>query len=141
MLLRGKVAGTLNHPVNVIDVRDVASYLSAMVRQDLPFPQVPVLGHNLGIDALTRQICALAGVPAPKLRAPLLLSLAGAYWAESAAALAGRRSPWPSLPMLLTAAGRKMALSKEQISLGIRPRPLEQTLIDAINWYRQIGHC
>ena len=141
MLLRGKVAGTLNHPVNVIDVRDVASYLSAIVQQDLPFPQVAVLGHNLSIDALTRQICALAGVPAPTFRAPLLLSLAGAYWAESAAALAGRRTPWPSLPILLTAAGRNMALSKEQIALGIRPRPLEQTLIDAIDWYRQIGRC
>ena len=141
MLLRGKVAGTLSHPVNIVDVRDVASSLSALVHQKFPFPQVPVFGHNVRADVLTRQICTLAHVAPPTLRAPLMFSLAGAYWSESAAALAGRKSPWPSLPILLTAAGRTMPPSPQQISLGVTPRPLEQTLRDAIQWYRQIGHC
>jgi hypothetical protein len=25
--------------------------------------------------------------------------------------------------------------------LGITPRPLAETLVDAIKWYRQIGYC
>jgi len=25
--------------------------------------------------------------------------------------------------------------------LGITPRPLSETLVDAIKWYRQVGYC
>ena len=141
MLLAGKVAGTVAHPVNVVDVRDVAACASAVLARGFPFRQVPVTGHNIRVDALTRQICALGGVAPPRLRAPLLLAMTGAYWAETTYALMGRDGPWPSLPILLTAAGRAMSISAEQTALGIRPRPLDQTLRDALDWYRRIGRC
>ena len=34
-----------------------------------------------------------------------------------------------------------MVAGKEMSELGITPRPLSETIMDAINWYRQIGYC
>ena len=141
MLMQGKVAGTVGHPINVVDVRDVAASVVACADQGFVHRRVPVFGHNIRIDALTRQVCALGGVAAPALRAPLLMALAGTYWAETAAAAMGRDTPWPSLPVLLTAAGRNMERSVAQTALGVPIRPLSETLTDAITWYRQIGRC
>ena len=136
MLMQGRVAGVLRHPVNVIDVRDVAAAILACVRAGFAAPQVPLAGHDVRIDLLTRRICALAGVAPPALAAPLMPTVLASWWAESAAAIVGRRSPWPSLPMLLTAAGRAMAPSAEQLALNVAIRPLEDTLRDAVAWYR-----
>ena len=95
----------------------------------------------LFVDDLIQQICDMAGVPAPRLKAPLMMTLAGAYWAETAAAMVGRKSAWPSLPMLLTGAGHAVEISPAQQALGVAPRALSQTLADALAWYRQIGRC
>jgi hypothetical protein len=34
-----------------------------------------------------------------------------------------------------------MVAGGELSELGITPRPLSETIVDAINWYRQIGYC
>jgi len=34
-----------------------------------------------------------------------------------------------------------MVAGKEMSELGITPRPLCETIVDAINWYRRIGYC
>ena len=141
MLVNGKVSGTVKHPMNVVDIRDVAACIAAAVRAGYLARRMPVFGHNIKVDDLTRYVCTIAGVTPPKMQAPMLLGLAGAYWAETAAAVAGRKSPWPSLPVLLTAAGRNMAPSAAQTALGLHVRPLGDTLNDAVAWYRQIGHC
>ena len=141
MLLAGKVAGTLRHRMNVVDVRDVARGVTALVAGGYRAPQLPIFGHNIRVDELSEQICDMAGVPAPRLKAPLMMTLAGAYWAETAAAMVGRKSAWPSLPMLLTGAGHAVEISPAQQALGVAPRALSQTLADALAWYRQIGRC
>lgn len=139
MLMQEKVAGTVGHPINVIDVRDVAACVGAAVNRGFPCERLPLLGHNIRVDELTRHICALAGVAPPTLRATLSVAIAGSYWTELAAAIVGRDAPWPSLPVLLTAAGRAMEQSPEQRALGVPLRPLSETLIDAINWYRSFS--
>lgn len=141
MLLQGKVLGLVRHPVNVIDVRDVAACIGQLVRRNYPYRRVPLFGHNIGVADLARRICALGGVAPPSFGAPVLLGAAGLYWLETAAAMTGRKSPWPSLPALLVAASSRRQLSAEQIALDVSPRPLEETLRDALAWYRQIGRC
>lgn len=141
MLMHGKVAGTVGQIINVIDVRDLAQGVYACWQKEFPSARVPFFGHNIAVDTLTRGICAMGGVAPPRIKAPMMMGVAGAYLAESAAALAGRQAPWPSLPMLLTAAGQARAQSAEQRALDISLRPLSETLTDALAWYRQIGQC
>jgi nucleoside-diphosphate-sugar epimerase len=47
----------------------------------------------------------------------------------------------PSIGPLLVLDGYVMTPSVEQRALGIVPRPLDDTLRDAIDWYRGLGYC
>lgn len=141
LLLTGKVPALVRRTINVIDVRDVARAVLAEIQSDCSHDQITLSGHNIAVDALAARICELGDARPPALRGSSLLGAAGLFWAESLFAIAGRESPWPSLPMLLTAVSRQMDVSPEQRALGIQPRDLEDTLRDAVSWYRSIGYC
>lgn len=141
LLLTRKVPALVRRTINIIDVRDVARAVLAEIRSGFPHRQIFLSGHNIPVDTLAANICALGDVRPPALRGSTLLGAASLFWAESLFAVAGRKSPWPSLPMLLTAVSREMEQSPEQRELDIMPRALEETLQDAVNWYRSIGYC
>jgi hypothetical protein len=52
----------------------------------------------------------------------------------------GMPAPFPSLPALLLCEARATGIAEQQRALGVLPRPLEETLRDAIAWYRQLGN-
>ncbi|MEM7520308.1 MAG: NAD-dependent epimerase/dehydratase family protein [Pseudomonadota bacterium] len=139
MLMQGEVMGSVRHPLNVVDVRDVAACVCALLQAVDGPARLPVSGHNIHVDALMAQVCAIADLTAPTLRAPLLPTATASYLAETAAALRGRKPTWPSLPMLLTLAGGSRKMSAQQRALGVTLTPLDQTLEDAVAWYRQIA--
>jgi hypothetical protein len=47
----------------------------------------------------------------------------------------------PALGSLLVLDGYPLQPGPEQRALGVLPRPLDDTLRDAIAWYRSIGTC
>ena len=141
MLVAGQVPALVARSFNVIDVRDVALALRIALEQGLFGRPIALAGHDCRTDALADRVCALAGAAAPRLRVPARLAVAGALWAEAAWAVLGRPSPLPAIGPLLVLDGYPMAHSAEQRALGIAPRPLDETLRDAIAWYRQIGYC
>lgn len=137
-LLAGKVRAVTNAQTNVVDVRDVASCVRRLAESDQPPRQVPIFGHTLSVAELARQICAGAGVVAPRVTSNAMLGLAGLYGVENVLALAGRRTPWPSLSVMLLLASQPRSPSPEQLAHGDGVRPLDATLRDSIHWYRQI---
>ena len=145
-LLRGRVLASTTTAINVVDVRDVAQTAVAALEsaaQDAAGPArpIPVSGHNIRSSDLVAEICRQGGVAAPSWRAPVALGMAMAYWAEAALALSGRPSPYPALVPLLLGECYPMSLSPEQRALGVTPLPLEQTLLESIEWYQSIGYC
>lgn len=141
LLLSGEVRGLSRGALNVIDVRDLAAVTVGLIAAGCPERQVRVFGHDTTLPALARHICALGGVSPPRMTAPTTLGVAASVWMETAFALAGRRSPWPSLPMLLVSASYHGAPSPAQLAAHPGLRAPQDTLRDALRWYRQIGHC
>jgi dihydroflavonol-4-reductase len=141
MLVTGQVPVLVTQTMNVIDVRDVAAALRAALEQQRFGIPIALAGHDCRTDLLARRVCALARASAPRLRVPARLAVAGVLGAEAAWALLGRPSPLPAIGPLLVLDGYAMAPSAEQRALGALPRPLDQTLLDAIAWYRSLGYC
>ena len=141
MLVAGQLPVLVSRAMNVIDVRDVAVALRAALEQRRFGIPIGLAGHDCRTDALAARVCALASASAPRLRVPARLAVAGVLWAEAAWALLGRSSPLPAIGPLLVLDGYAMAPSAEQIALGVRPRPLDETLRDSIAWYRGLGYC
>ena len=136
LLLEQRLPATVSAPINVIDVRDVArGLLEAVARERYGVP-ILLSGHNLGADALADRICQLAGVAAPIARMPLAPAVLGAMWMDRVYATFGRDNPHPAIGLLLTAASGSTEVGEVQRQLGAAPRDLDQTLRDAIAWYR-----
>ncbi len=140
-LLRGQVMATATDTVNVVDVREVARVAVAAIEGQRTGVPIAVTGHNVRIDALMAAICQLGDVRPPRSSVPTTLGALMAYWTEAAFALSGRPSPYPSLVPMLLGESYPMALGYEQRELGVMPRPLEDTLRAAMDWYRAIGYC
>ena len=140
-LLTGDVAALVHHILNAVDVRDVANGLVSAVEKERFGEPTPLCGHNLTLEELATRVCELGGAPPPRLRAPASLGLAASWWTEAFCALLGRPSPWPTLSLMLVSESYPMSPGPLQHTLGAAPRPLAETLRDAVDWYRRIGYC
>lgn len=140
VLLGGKAPMTTGRVVNFIDVRDVAAALVAAVWGGRFGEKIPLAGHDVAIDHLSQMACSMYGVRAPVLRGSTRVGAALGYLAEATWGAFGKRPPTPALTMLLVRYGYPMSQSPAQRELAPVERPLEETLRDAIAWYRSIGH-
>jgi dihydroflavonol-4-reductase len=140
-LLRGEVSVGAQHVVNIIDVRDVALAVALALATEQYGKPLLLSGHNLSIEALCSQICEIGGVQQPRFLVPAALSLLSSYVAELTLAVLGQRSPLPSLFAMLACEYEGVESHAVQRILGVTPRPLAETLRDAVEWYRHLGYC
>lgn len=130
----------LDAQLDLIDVRDAAAALVALLERQADGERYLLRGHRIAVAELYRQVQALTGARTRLRRVPYLLALAGSvameWWADvvsgmppaaTVAAVRGTRRPPPC--------GGERDLAR----LGIRPRPLAQTLADTLAWFRAAG--
>ncbi|HET7011722.1 MAG TPA: NAD-dependent epimerase/dehydratase family protein [Anaerolineales bacterium] len=124
----------LEADVNLVDVRDVAqAHVEALTRGE-PGQRHILGGRNLTVREALTLIARLAGVRPPRVRLPLS--------ALDAAAWLSDRLPGLSLLGNHLRAVRHWQgydCSRAQRVLRFRPRPLEATLEDALQWYAARG--
>jgi nucleoside-diphosphate-sugar epimerase len=140
LVLRGELPAVHAHPMNVIDVRDVAEASLTAVEQGCFAEPLPLYGHNTTVHGLAAAICRRAGATPPRQRVPAGLVASAAYGGELLGLLGA--NPWarPSLWMLLALEQHWGEPGPVQRQLLPRLRPLSRTLADAIAWYTRIGH-
>ncbi len=88
---------------------------------------------------LAAKVAALAGVAAPRFRAPHWLALAAAR-IEAGVSAVTRRPPTAPLTGVRLA-GRRVRFdnAKARDELGFAPPPVEPALADAVGWMREAG--
>jgi dihydroflavonol-4-reductase len=141
LLLSGEIPASISQALNVIDVRDVAGALLAALDAKRYGAPILLSGHDVSTHELYSAICRIGGVPPPRLSASSSLTLMSAYWIETMFTAIGRRTPLPSGGMMMATEFDYLVPGKELIELGIKLRPLADTISDAIRWYREIGYC
>src|SRR5208282_405440 len=141
LLLCGKIPGWITQMLNVIDVRDVAAGLMAAIETERYGEPLLMTGCNISTRDLYALVCELGGVPTPRLGASSSLAIFGSYWTEIMFKLLGQQTPIISAGMMMATAIDYLVPDQTLTKLGITPRPLSETIADAIRWYRQIGYC
>ena len=136
-VVAGAPVVAMRHVVNVIDVRDVATAVVAAAVDGRAPACVDLAGHDVTADDLVARIAAAAGVPARGVSMPAPLAVAGAGFLE--AALGRVVDVPPALYALLVAASEPATPSDAQLALGAAPRPLADTVRDAVEWHRRGG--
>ncbi|MBI3800644.1 MAG: NAD-dependent epimerase/dehydratase family protein [Deltaproteobacteria bacterium] len=140
-VLSGEIPVAVQQIVNVIDVRDVAVGLVAALQAERYGEPILLSGHNIAADALQSWICEIGGRTPPRLSIPASLGVLPAYAMEAIQTLTGQPASFPALSVLLLCQHEWLAPSAAQQELGLVPRPLSETLLDTIQWYRELGYC
>jgi len=141
LLLRREIPSSISQMLNVIDVRDVAAGIVAALDAERYGEPIQMSGHDLYTGDLYSMICELGGVPQPRISTSASFALAGAYAVELMLGTIGEKTPLPAGGMMMATLFDYMVRGRELEKLGVTPRPLSETIIDAIKWYRQIGYC
>lgn len=140
-LLSGEVPGYALHNLNVIDVREVASGMLAAIESERFGERLLFSGHNISTQMLFRWICEMGGAEPPTFSAPSWMAVLAGYLAETILGYPTGETPLKSLAPMLVYQHEWMPPSRALEDLGVRVRPLSETLEDSVSWYREIGYC
>jgi dihydroflavonol-4-reductase len=118
---------------NVVDVRDVAEgHLKAAERGQVGERYI-LGGINMRVDELMGQIARYLDAPRPRFNIP-------AAWLRTIASLLNFGSTGAlSNHLFGIEHWQALSIEKAQRELGYQHRPLENTLIETIEWYREQG--
>jgi dihydroflavonol-4-reductase len=140
-LLGGEIPMAPRHVLNVIDVRDAAAGIVAALEAERYGQPTLLCGRNVSIESLFSWICEIGGVAPPRFYVPPAVSIVALYSADLALALFGQPMSNASLALALASTHDWMTADPSQRDLGVRLRPLSETLQDSVQWHRQIGYC
>ena len=137
---QGKLLARMDCTLNLIDVRDVATGLIRVGEQGRTGHRYLLGGENLTLKNLLERLGQLTGVPVPRWRVPYWLGLSVAYSSEFWADFVSGNSPQATVTgVKLTRRTMHFDASRSQAELGLRPRPIQASLVDAVNWLRAEG--
>jgi dihydroflavonol-4-reductase len=126
--------------LNLIDVRDVARGIILAMERGKPGKRY-LLGHeNLSIRQIFQMLGQICGIPEPRRRVPYGVALAAAYASELVADVFTHRMPRATVTgVKLTRRRMQFDATRSMAELGLSPRPVSQSLADAVAWFRQVG--
>lgn len=134
LIAKGYAVIWLPAAVNVVDVRDVAAAHIEAAKRGRPGERYILGGHNTTVREAITTAAKAAGKRPPFIRIPLS-AIPPVVW------LADR---FPSIPLPanhLRGINRWQAYNctKAQRELGLKPRPFEETVRDALVWFKTQG--
>ncbi|MCP4359624.1 MAG: hypothetical protein GY796_16580 [Chloroflexi bacterium] len=126
--------GWLPGETNAVDVRDVAAAHIAAAERGRVGERYILGGHNLPVRAALTTAARVAGVKPPWFEIPL--------WGAEGLAKLGTLLPALPLPanhLRTVRHWQRVNAQKAQQELGLAPRPFEDTVRDALDWFRAEG--
>ncbi|MSR30156.1 MAG: NAD-dependent epimerase/dehydratase family protein [Gemmataceae bacterium] len=126
--------------LNLADVRDIAEAMVLALNAGVPGRRYVLSGENLTVLEVFQLLARLTGLPPPNRRIPFPIALAFAFFSEIWADWVSGVSPEANLTgVLLT---RRIMHFDSQVTLrkmGWKPRPVLESLRDALSWHLARG--
>lgn len=136
----GRMPGFVHTGLNVVHVDDVAAGHLLALDKGKVGDRFILGGDNLTLAEILRIVARLTGRKEPRLRIPHDVVMPIAGLAEIWARVTGGE-PFATRDGV-NLARKKMYFSSARAmrDLGYRPRPAEEAIADAVNWFRQNGY-
>jgi dihydroflavonol-4-reductase len=132
--LRGRLPAVVDAHTNVVDVTDVAKGHLAAAEKGRPGERYVLGGHDVGWVELLERVAELSGIRHPLVVLPPEAAVV-ARLAESLRI----PSPIAAEGLVLMAQNWRYSSRKARRELGYRPRTLDRTLRDTVEWYLELG--
>jgi dihydroflavonol-4-reductase len=138
-LAAGKTPAVLDCLLNLVDVRALAGAVITARDKGRSGERYLLTGEDLPMMEVSAKVATLAGVAAPRFRAPHWLALTAARVEAGVSALTKRPPTAPLTGVRL--AGRRVRFdnTKARHELEFTPPPIDAALTDAVAWMRAAG--
>ena len=141
LLLSREIPGWIAQMLNVIDVRDLAEAALRAIETKRYGEPLLMTAHTISTYDFYSLVCQIGGVATPPIASSATLAMVGSYLMELVYSMLGEQTPIISAGMMMATAVDYLQADSALNALGITPRPLTDTIKDAITWYRTIGYC
>ncbi len=139
-LCNGKLPALVRGGFDWVDIRDVADATLAALEADCVGEKFLLSGRWAGIDEVARLVEQYAGQAKPRLVLPVWLALIGLPFVRLAAFLSKAPSLYTKDSLAAISLGhRSISSHKAAAQLGFSARPLENTIGDTVEWFRNCG--
>jgi dihydroflavonol-4-reductase len=138
--LNRRMPAFMDTGLNLVDVEDTATGHLLAAERGIVGEKYILGGENLTLQELLGRLAKLSGMSAPGIRVPYAVAWTFALGAEAVARTITRRPPRASLTEVRMARKRMFFdSSKARDALGYAPRPIDDALGRAIEFFRSTG--
>jgi UDP-glucose 4-epimerase len=126
--------------MHIVDVRDVAAVLAAVMQPGRGPRSYLVAGHYVAMSEIIRTLGDLSG---RHLRFVILPAWSLAWFGRMADVVQRRlrtRLPWSAENIWIMNCDARCDDSKTRDELQLEPRPLRETFVDTVRWLVEVGH-
>lgn len=136
-LAQGKIPMLTPLGYDWVDVRDVADTIVHAIQQEVFDEKFLLTGEWAPLTEVARLTAQFSGRPAPKLVAPFWLAHAGVPFVQLFAKFSGSEPLYTKESLRAVQEGcKKIIGDKARKILNHNPRPLEETVKDTVQWFR-----
>ena len=136
----GKRSAYLDADLNLMDVRDVADGMTRVMEVGRPGVRYLLGAENWSIRTVFGYLAKLTGLPEPAWRVPYPVALAAAYVSEWVADVVTGTIPAATVTgVKLTRRRMHFDASRSLAELGLKPRPVSESVADAVRWFGEVG--
>lgn len=138
--LHRKLPGIPDGGTKTADARDVAAAMIRAITKGRPNQRYIVGGNFYTLKEVFATLEKVSGVPAPRFVLPKFLMFAVAFLTENIARLRGQEANLTVMGVKTISAKLKATNELAERELGAKFRPLEETLRDTTEWFRENGY-
>jgi dihydroflavonol-4-reductase len=139
--LKRKFPAYVDTGLNLVDVRDCAEGHILALEKAKPGERYILGGENLTLKQILDKLAAITGLPSPSIRLPYAMAYATGVVDTLFTGTLRKREPRVTLDSVRM--GRKkmfVTSAKAERELGWRPRPVDEALRRAADWFRANGY-
>jgi dihydroflavonol-4-reductase len=125
---------------NWVDVRDVVSGIMLAAQHAPTGASYLLSGHWRSIGQIAQIVATNTGVQAPRLTVPLGLAYIGLPFITLLAKFSGQEPLYTRFSLHSLKSNRQISHAHASHALGYRRRPIEETIADAIVWFKEHGY-
>ncbi|MFC1871720.1 NAD-dependent epimerase/dehydratase family protein [Chloroflexota bacterium] len=138
-MAQGKLPVIVDAGLDWVDTRDVADAMINACEHAKGGEKYILGGHWANLIDIAKQVSAISGTSPPKVVLPLWLAKPSAPLVSALDRIRRKRPLFTSISMKELDSNRNLSHVKAGKELGYKPRPLQDTITDTINWFKVNG--
>ena len=126
---------------NFVPVQDVAAAAVSALVKGVPGKEYIVAGENLSYREFYRLLAECTGVRSLRVCLPEPVMMAAGLLGDWMHGTFGVRTELSQVNMRLLCTGNYYVMTDAAVDLGVRCRPVEEAVGEAVSWFRHEGMC